>query len=102
MTSKSTPSPTSPTRVLAEPRVLPCHRGPGGWLAPLLASLLVLLPFFLTRVWGDVAYSYYSAVPGHGQPVWLGAFLGRISRQNLWIAGLKMALRVLLRWCWGI
>ena len=60
-------------------------------LAPLLASLLVLSPFFVTRLWGDVVYSYYAAVGIAMVSLFaLGAFLGRISRQNIWIAGLKM------------
>jgi predicted membrane protein (TIGR00267 family) len=60
-------------------------------LAPLLASLLVLSPFFVTRLWGDVVYSYYLAVGLAMVSLFsLGAFLGRISRQNIWIAGLKM------------
>jgi predicted membrane protein (TIGR00267 family) len=60
-------------------------------LAPLLASLLVLSPFFVTRRWGDVLYAYYFAVGIAMVSLFgLGAFLGRISRQNIWIAGLKM------------
>ena len=60
-------------------------------LAPLLASLLVLSPFFVTRLWGEILYSYYLAVSVAMVSLFtLGAFLGRISRQNIWIAGLKM------------
>ena len=59
--------------------------------APLLASILVLLPFFLTTLWGDVLYSYYLALAIAMLSLFgLGAFLGRISRQNIVIAGLKM------------
>lgn len=60
-------------------------------LAPLLASSLVLLPFFFTRLWVDITYSYYLAVAVAMVTLFgLGAFLGRISRQNILIAGLKM------------
>jgi predicted membrane protein (TIGR00267 family) len=60
-------------------------------LAPLLASLLVLLPFFFTHLWGSIIYSYYAAVTIAMLSLFgLGAFLGRISKQNVLIAGLKM------------
>jgi len=60
-------------------------------LSPLLASLLVLMPFFLTGLWGDITYSYYLAVATAMVILFaLGAFLGTISRQNVFIAGLKM------------
>ena len=60
-------------------------------LAPLLASFLVLLPFFLTRLWGDIHNSYYVAVVIAMVSLFvLGAYLGRISRQNIYISGLKM------------
>lgn len=60
-------------------------------LAPLLASLLVLVPFFLTHLWGDITYSYYLAVAIAMVSLFgLGAFLGQISRQNMVIAGTKM------------
>jgi predicted membrane protein (TIGR00267 family) len=60
-------------------------------LAPLLASLLVLLPFFFTHLWGNIIYSYYAAVTIAMLSLFgLGAFLGRISKQNVLIAGLKM------------
>jgi len=60
-------------------------------LAPLLASLLVLLPFFFTHLWGNILYSYYTAATIAMLSLFgLGAFLGRISKQNVLIAGLKM------------
>ena len=60
-------------------------------LAPLLASLLVLSPFFLTHLWGNILYSYYAAVAIAMLSLFgLGAFLGRISKQNMVIAGVKM------------
>jgi predicted membrane protein (TIGR00267 family) len=60
-------------------------------LAPLLASLLVLLPFFLANLWGNILYSYYAAAAIAMLSLFgLGAFLGRISKQNVLIAGCKM------------
>lgn len=59
--------------------------------APLLASLLVLLPFFFTHLWGDILYSYYLALAIAMLGLFgLGAFLGRISKRNVLIAGVKM------------
>ena len=60
-------------------------------LAPLLASLLVLSPFLLTHLWGNILYSYYGAGAIATLGLFgLGAFLGRISKQNMVIAGAKM------------
>jgi len=60
-------------------------------LAPLLASAFVLSPFFLTGLLGDIQYSYYLALAIALLSLFgLGAFLGRISRQNVLLAGLKM------------
>ena len=62
-------------------------------LAPLLASVLVLLPFFLTSLWGSITISYYLAGGIALLALFvLGAFLGRISRQNILVAGVKMIL----------
>lgn len=62
-------------------------------LAPLLASGLVLLPFFLTSLWNSIAVSYYLAGATALLALFaLGAFLGRISRQNIVVAGIKMIL----------
>jgi len=59
-------------------------------LAPLLASALVLLPFFLTNLWGDITYSYYLALALAMVGLFgLGVFLGRTSKQSMVIAGLK-------------
>jgi len=66
-------------------------------LAPLLASLLVLLPFFMTSLWGSILLSYYLAGAIALLALFgLGAFLGRISRENILIAGIKMILAGLL------
>ncbi len=62
-------------------------------LAPLLASVLVLLPFFLTSLWGSITISYYLAGGIALLALFvLGAFLGRISRPNILVAGVKMIL----------
>jgi predicted membrane protein (TIGR00267 family) len=60
-------------------------------IAPLLASALVLLPFALANVLGDITYSYYLALAIAMLGLFgLGAFLGRISKQSVVLAGLKM------------
>ncbi len=62
-------------------------------ISPLLASALVLTPFFLTHLWGNILYSYYLALAIAMIGLFgLGAFLGRISKQNVLIAGLKMII----------
>jgi len=62
-------------------------------LAPLFSSLLVLTPFFLSHLWSDVLYSYYFALAIAMMGLFgLGVFLGRISKQNVLLAGLKMII----------
>jgi len=59
--------------------------------APFLAALVVLLPFFLTSLWGEIYHSYYlSLAVALGALFALGAFLGAISRENIALTGLKM------------
>ena len=60
-------------------------------LAPFLAALVVLLPFFFSGLLADVVFSYYASL-GMALVVLfaLGAFLGKVSKQNLIISGLKM------------
>ncbi len=59
-------------------------------LAPVLASALVLLPFFLVRALGSISSAYYGSILiGLASLFALGVFLGRISRQSLTISGLK-------------
>jgi len=59
-------------------------------LAPVGSSLLVLLPFFLIPLIGDVKIAYYSSLAlGLVVLFALGVFLGHISRSNMVIAGLK-------------
>ncbi len=60
-------------------------------LAPFLAALVVLLPFFLTPLWGEIYHSYYlSLAMALGVLFALGAFLGAISRENIALTGVKM------------
>jgi len=60
-------------------------------LAPFLAALVVLLPFFFSDLLADVVFSYYASL-GMALAVLfaLGAFLGKVSKGNLIISGLKM------------
>ncbi len=62
-------------------------------MAPLLASALVLVPFFLAGALGDITYAYYLALAIAMLGLFgLGAFLGRISKQSMVLAGLKMII----------
>ena len=59
-------------------------------LAPVLASAIVLLPFIFAPAIGAIRTSYFSAIGvGLATLFCLGVFLGRISRENLTISGLK-------------
>ena len=60
-------------------------------LAPFLAALVVLLPFFFSGLLADIVFSYYASL-GMALVVLfaLGAFLGKVSKQNLIISGVKM------------
>ncbi len=60
-------------------------------LAPFLAALVVLSPFFLQSLWGEIYRSYYlSMVMALGALFALGALLGAISRENIALTGAKM------------
>ena len=60
-------------------------------LAPFLAALVVLLPFFFSGLLADVVFSYYASL-GMALVVLfaVGAFLGTVSKENLIISGMKM------------
>jgi predicted membrane protein (TIGR00267 family) len=60
-------------------------------LAPFLAALVVLLPFFFSGLLADIVLSYYVSL-GMALVVLfaLGVFLGKVSKENLVISGLKM------------
>jgi predicted membrane protein (TIGR00267 family) len=62
-------------------------------LSPFLASILVLVPFFLTGLLPSIAWSYYAAFAMALFTLFgLGLFLGRISKENLLISGLKTVI----------
>lgn len=60
-------------------------------LAPFLAALVVLLPFFFSDLLADIVFSYYVSL-GIALVVLfaVGAFLGKVSKGSLLISGLKM------------
>ena len=59
-------------------------------LSPFLASLLVLLPFFLARFLPSVRWAYYSSLLMALLTLFgLGLFLGHISKENLILSGIK-------------
>ena len=60
-------------------------------LAPFLAALVVLLPFFLSGLMADIVFSYYASL-GMALVVLfaVGAFLGKVSKESLIISGVKM------------
>ena len=59
-------------------------------LSPFFASLVVLIPFFFANLFIHIHYVYYTAI-GFALLVLfgLGMFLGKISKQNLLVMGLK-------------
>ena len=60
-------------------------------LAPFLAALVVLLPFFFSGLMADIVFSYYVSL-GMALVVLfaVGAFLGKVSKENMIISGVKM------------
>ena len=59
-------------------------------LSPFFAALLVVTPFFFAPLLPSVAYAYYSAIGVALLALFgLGIYLGRISRQNLILSGVK-------------
>ncbi len=61
-------------------------------LSPLLASLLIMVPFFFVPALSlHVAYFVAGAI-AFVELFLLGVFLGRISRERLWFAGVKLVL----------
>lgn len=60
-------------------------------LAPFLSALVVLVPFFFTAVLANIAISYYLSLGMALAALFgLGAFLGKVSRDNLVLSGVKM------------
>jgi len=59
-------------------------------LAPLLAALIVLIPFFMAEIFPTIQSTYITALGISLLTLFgLGVFLGNISRENLIISGLK-------------
>lgn len=62
-------------------------------LSPFLASVFVLTPFFLFRLFPSIAWTYYTAIGMALLTLFaLGLFLGYISKENLLISGLKTVI----------
>jgi predicted membrane protein (TIGR00267 family) len=59
-------------------------------ISPFLASLLVLIPFFVYRLFPNIQIVYYTSLGGALFVLFaLGLFLGSISKDNLIISGIK-------------
>lgn len=59
-------------------------------ISPFLASLLVLIPFFISGLFPNIRTVYYTALGGALLVLFaLGIFLGSISKDNLLISGIK-------------
>jgi predicted membrane protein (TIGR00267 family) len=59
-------------------------------LSPFLAALLVVAPFFFASLLPSVAYAYYASIGMAMLALFaLGIYLGRISKRNLILSGVK-------------
>ncbi|MCD6355997.1 MAG: VIT1/CCC1 transporter family protein [Anaerolineaceae bacterium] len=62
-------------------------------ISPFLAALLVLIPFFLNRFFIDIQFAYYTSLGVALITLFgLGIFLGKISKENLLISGIKTVI----------
>lgn len=62
-------------------------------LSPFVASMLVLVPFFLVRLFPVVTWAYYAAIGMALLTLFgLGLFLGKISKENLFLSGVKTVI----------
>lgn len=62
-------------------------------LSPMLAGALVLVPFYVAAWLPAIVWAYYASLAFALLILFgLGAFLGRISRESLWIYGVKTTL----------
>ncbi len=59
-------------------------------LSPLVASLLIMIPFFFVPPVSMRAAYYTGGAIAFVELFALGVFLGRISRERLWLAGVKL------------
>ena len=61
-------------------------------LSPFLSALIVVLPFFLVSLLPSVWYAYYAAIALALVALFgLGIYLGRLSKRNLILSGLRTA-----------
>jgi predicted membrane protein (TIGR00267 family) len=61
-------------------------------LSPLVASLLIMIPFFFVPPLAIRAAYFTAGAVAFVELFLLGMFLGRIARERLWLAGLKLVL----------
>jgi predicted membrane protein (TIGR00267 family) len=61
-------------------------------LSPLIASLLIMIPFFFAPPLSIHTAYYTAGVIAFVELFLLGMFLGRIGRERLWLAGVKLCL----------
>jgi predicted membrane protein (TIGR00267 family) len=62
-------------------------------LSPLLSGIVVLLPFLLNGIWGDITYSYLAGLALAMVALFgLGAFLATVARERVMRAGVRMIL----------
>jgi len=61
-------------------------------ISPLVASLLIMIPFFFVPPASMHTAFYLAGGIAFVELFLLGVFLGRVSRERLWFAGLKLVL----------
>ena len=62
-------------------------------LSPFLAALIVLIPFFIPQVFPSMDFTYFVAIGLALVALFaLGVFLGRISRRNILVYGLRTVI----------
>jgi len=66
-------------------------------LSPFLAALIVLIPFFIAGLLPSIRWEYIASLSGALVALFgLGLFLGKISRENLLVNGIKTVIAGLL------
>jgi len=61
-------------------------------ISPLIASLLIMIPFFFVPPASMHAAFYVAGGVAFVELFLLGVFLGKVSRERLWFAGVKLVL----------
>ena len=61
-------------------------------ISPLIASLLIMIPFFFVPPVSMHAAFYIGGAVAFAELFLLGVFLGKVSRERLWFAGVKLVL----------